>query len=67
MSSKRVKYNDNNGFKEWYQNVVVKRMNEQSTFDLLLGYDSSADQIILGPSDLRSHIYQYNEYLKNKV
>ena len=70
-NAKRMKYNEDNnndnysdGFKEWYNKIVVPR-NNGTLNSLMVNYDGIQEQYLLHPDDPRSHIYQYKEYCNN--
>lgn len=72
-NAKRMKYNETNyqeiresdGFKIWYNNIVIPRMTNKSDYFNLLSHDGVQDQMLLSHEDTRSHIYQYKQYCAN--
>ena len=61
-----VDIRETEGFKLFYQEHILPRINNQPYLMSVLTSDLKQDQILLPDNDSRSHVYQYKAYLQNK-
>lgn len=62
-----IEIKNSDGFKKWYNDVIIPRIKKQTGYLYFLFYDNTGDQWLLPDDDPRSHIYQYKKFLNNNA